>query len=168
MPQQLARGSTGRQVRLWVDELPSLARVPAGTTFITNEVAATWAAPTARSAAIEGYLPVGPMAYYGLLGGTFEAGASPALSIVAPHASPGLAQVFEAALAGQMDRVVVGGSPEYAPSVSLADQVIGAESLPCGRLTITHMAHGEVGSSRIFFQVLARGLLQLLMASNTR
>jgi hypothetical protein len=111
---------------------------------------------------LEGYVPRGGYAQYGLIGALFEHTSTDRLTIVVPYLAESTVS-WNDALAARVDDVRVGLIEEYAQPVLDAAAQIGPGRFPPGRLTIVEAAHGRAGSSEHFFRLLVTGALGLML-----
>jgi hypothetical protein len=149
--------------RIWLNE-------GAGASYAVSRVLADTAASGrvgeslgSRSAAAEVVLPRGARSEYGLLGGSFspQRSSSVALSVAVSNGS----EPLRSSIARAVDDVRIGLPEEYAKAVLQAARV-AASALPTGSLTFNEGAHGAVGSSPLFFGMLARFVIKLLLVPN--
>jgi hypothetical protein len=152
----------GRRARLWVDELPMNAAVPANLQRMEQVLTGVGTTGLRKFAAIETFQPRGGSFHYGLLGAELMADATGTLLIVVPTESPVPSIQFAESLAGDLDEVVIGGGPEYATAIISALQKTPRRLLPSGRLIFSTMAHGAVGSAPIVFSSLTEALIRLI------
>jgi hypothetical protein len=102
------------------------------------------------------------MFHYGLLGAEFISDRTGMLSVVLPEGASASDQRFVGSLAGQLDTVVIGTTPEYAVAIIESLGRRDPRNLPSGNLTFSALAHGYVGSAPIVFSVLAWAVIHLL------
>ena len=111
---------------------------------------------------LEGLLPYGGYAAYGLLGLEFLPDDLGCLRIEVPYSGV-TGAVWSDALAGKLDEVRLGLPQVYAPSVLAALSSAAERRVPSGALRIVDAAHGLVGSSPNFFGKLASAAIELVL-----
>ncbi len=153
----------GRSVRLWIDDLPAIVVGPAHTKRIEHPVADVKAVALHSRVAVEMFQPMGGSFRYGLLGAEFSSDSTGTLNVVVPTESQGTECRYAESLAGELDEVIIGGTPQYAAAVIAGIEKMQRESLPSGRLIFSVMAHGIVGSAPIVFEMLAKAVVRLLI-----
>jgi hypothetical protein len=153
----------GRKVRLWIDELPENAVMPTQEAHIDEVLNAGAGIPRHARVAIEMFQPIGGMFRYGLLGAEINTSSKGKLLVSVPTETPETDRHYTGSLAGKLDEVVIGGNIQYARAVIDGIRDMGEEKRPEGHLSICCVAHGAVGSAPIVFQMLARGIIRLLL-----
>lgn len=141
--------------RVWDGELPDA--LYSGESLSRHLGPSSTVAPM-HLAALEVYVPRGPMAEYALLGGKFRPDDSGCLRL-ALLTTETSNKSFESLAAG-VDEVKVGLPGEYAAAVM--EGLAAKDSIPSGVLEISHAAHGLVGSNAIVFKRVASLLFELL------
>ena len=112
--------------------------------------------------AVEFYVPNGPRSLYGLLGASFSPDNDERLTIKVNISTPEGAG-YEESLAKNVDEVYVGLPSEYANSVLMgASEAVETSGIGFGTLSFHCGAHGVVGSSRMFFRLLAKIVVKLM------
>lgn len=152
----------GRRVRIWLDDLPSVALLSNETTRETRVLSSGSATAVRSRVAIEIFQPFGPSFHYGLLGGEYQAVERNELEVVVPLDTPFPDRQYADSLARSLDTVTVGGLPEYATAIYAGLDRVKISDRPSGVLNLTCMAHGEIGSAPVVFTSLARALLLAL------
>jgi hypothetical protein len=151
-----------RKARVWLNELPDAGCPPGPSEEMV--FSASGGMTSARKAAVELFVPLGPRWLYGLLGGDFQPDPTGELKVTIRLPARNH-KTFSSSLAKSLDEVHVGLNEEYSEAVkqgiSLAQQDM--ESAP-GNLFISHSAHGEIGSSTSVFKHLAIVLMRLINA----
>jgi hypothetical protein len=160
----------GCKVRLWVDELPATATIPLDASRLNYTLPAQVGITPHSRAAIELFQPGGGSFRYGMLGAEFTPDSSGELLVVVPSEMGEVNAAQMESLAGDLDRVVVGCTPEYARAVYAGVEKIQTcvDRLPGGCLNFSVVAHGEVGSSPAVFEMLARAVVRLIHDSQPR
>ncbi len=158
----LSKGIRGK-ARFWIDELPASSVLPVPNTQVERTVVGVRAVALHTQAAVEFFRPMGGHFHYGLLGADFSRDCSGTLVVTVPTGSAETGAGLTGSLAGRLDRVTIGGTPQYAAAVLAGVQETQSELLPSGRLTFSHMAHGTAGSAPIVFRILAVAVVRLLM-----
>jgi hypothetical protein len=119
---------------------------------------------TTRAVAVEARVPAGAVVRYGLLGAHLLPTDGAALQIGISVASEAI--VFETSLAISPEQVLLGLTESYAESI--ADVFVAqAPTLGCGSVHVRWGAHGQIGSSRAFFQALAHVVVDLLASGDS-
>jgi hypothetical protein len=150
------------RARVWLGELPEWCGGYTPTTIAGRQFAAGVSSVTReRRAAVE-CLVAGPRASYGALGATFVPDTAGALILQIPY-SDGIGDLLTGSLAERIDTVHVGLASEYV-SAFLESTLLPDAALMLGSGTLRYScaAHGEVGSSEMFFEVLGRVVMRLL------
>lgn len=153
----------GRKVRLWIDNLPAVATVAAHAKRIEYLVTDAKAVALHTSVAVEVFQPMGGSFRYGLLGAELSPDSTGTFSVVVFAESPEANRRYSKSLAGKLDEVMVGGTPQYAAAVIAGIRTMQKESRPSGRLIFSRMAHGSAGSAPIVFEMLAKAVVRLLI-----
>jgi hypothetical protein len=140
--------------RVWLDDMPDMAYDAARV-----EECSTAAGPGKAlrpHAAVEMFLPRGPVAMYGALGVMFTPGAGNGLMIHVGAADVGM-DLCKDALAAAIDEVRTGLLPEFVDA-ALKGLLAGAEAVGhgAGVLMVTHAACGRIGSNSWIFERLGR------------
>jgi hypothetical protein len=155
-----------RRARFWVETLPDVV-YPFQSTVMRTFSATAESYEVQRAIAVEIYVPVGPRALYGLLGGRLSPGSSGVLRVEVGISSPSQ-RLLPDSLAVNSDEVRVGLPAEYAQSVF--DGVSLAQSqlitTVAGHLVIDRAAHGAVGSCPLIYRHIAAILVKMLNAKN--
>lgn len=154
------------RVRIWIGELPDATYLPIKT--YTHKIAAGREPRSIiKQAAIEAYIPVGPRALYGLLGGQFEPDTTGQLTIEVNTSSP-KERLFGDNLAPRGKIVRVGMPDEYScavlPGVALATDELG--QLLSGKLLINCAAHEYSASCQLMYSHLTAILVKLFNSTN--
>lgn len=148
-----------RKARIWLGELPDLS-YPVLEVLERQQDAKVSTIAEIRYAAVEMFAPKGVRALYGLLGAKFTPDNLERLLVQVAFCEDTTKQV-EWSLAAKVDKIYVGLTCEYAPSV-LDGALRAAETLGSGVLRFECAAHGAVGSSPKIFRQLATLAVQLL------
>jgi len=147
-----------RRARVWIDEAPDAVYRPVE--ILSHKIPAEKALAVAKLAAVELFVPAGPRAQYGLLGGHLQPDATGEL-IVEVGVSSSHERLFPDNLALQEDEVRVGFPAEYTPAIvpglELAKTQLGG--LAAGKLSIDCAAHA---SNVTVFKHLTATLVKLL------
>ena len=119
----------------------------------------------ANEATVEIFKPIGPMAYYGLLGGYFTPNELSKKLIIEVFFEPDLKNTYLNSLAKTSDQVYVGLDKQYVDTILkfLTEKV---NVLGSGNLVINKACCGNIGSSISFFKTIASFLIQCLTSSN--
>ncbi|QEX16444.1 hypothetical protein FRZ44_17370 [Hypericibacter terrae] len=152
----------GWRARVWLDELPTTALLSNDTVREIHVFECGSAVASRKSVAVEVFQPFGASFHYGLLGGEYRPIQRRALEVIIPTDTPSTARLYADSLAGSLDTVTIGGLPEYATGICTGLQRLSLIAKPCGALSLTCMAYGEVGSAPIIFGSLARALILVL------
>ena len=155
----------GRRVRLWVDDLENLPKIPGDVARRKDVIPAYGSTPGHRRVAAEMYTPFGGSFHYGLLGVETSPGPLGSVTVVVPTQSAVPNTRYLDSLVGTLDDVIIGSTPEYAEAVVAAVRGQSNSGLPSGRLEFTVMGHGMIGSAVTVFETLAKALILLLMRS---
>lgn len=154
--------------RVWSGELPNVGYPAKSTVHREYPISASVVNSRKVVGAVEVCKAAGHPSSYGLLGGELTFGPSSSFT-VALHTTSNHGQSFTDSLASSSDTVYVGLPAEYVDGVfegvTLAMPRIGP--IQPGRLTVSHAAHGKVGSSLIVFKQLSILLLSLLYAQES-
>jgi hypothetical protein len=152
----------GRKLRVWVDELPALTIIDAPVKEIEFTVNGVTGSALHMMGALELFQPIGGSFRYGLLGAVFLPDSTGNLVIVVPGESLETNRCYAAALCGRLDRVIVGGTQEYALAIMQGVRKTQMALLPSGRLVFSAIAHSAVGSSPAIFEMLSNAIIRLL------
>jgi hypothetical protein len=159
MKKQLSFGKF-RSVRVWIRELPECTFETSQRTEIIVP-AADRSLPAAK-AAIEFFVPIGPRAMYGLLGGEFRPANTGQLKVIISSEKASKTP-FESSLLNSNHVAFVGLHTEYADAVGEGVRLAQEEiTLPAGEFIINCSAHSETGSSSALFKQLAMVLVKLV------
>lgn len=153
-------------MQIWLDELPEWRNEGAEVAERHQETSRRGITER-RCAAIELFVPVGPRAYYSVLGAIFVPGQEDRLLIQVPISVNQGQPVLES-LAGRADKVRVGLPYEFTGSVF--DGVLSinpAQLLGAGTLQFCCAATGDIGSSPWMFRVLGRVVVKLLSSDRS-
>jgi hypothetical protein len=156
----------GRRMRVWFNDLPSGALLSNETVRERRVLSADAAMPPRKQVAIEVFQPFGASFHYGLLGGEYEWADGKVLEVTVPVDAPFLDRRYRDSLAHSLDVVAVGGRREYTAAIYDGVEQVDRTARPSGVLSVTYMAHGEIGSAPIVFTSLARALVRALFLSN--
>jgi hypothetical protein len=152
----------GSRARIWLDDLPKDALIPRGTTCKSYVFEGGHAKVLWKRVAIEVFQPLGASFHYGLLGGDYQLTESNRLELIVPLDTPFAEPNYADALTRSLDKVLVGGLPEYERSICLGVEQVSVSARPRGTLNLVCMAHGEIGSAQIVFSSLARALIRAM------
>ena len=153
-----------RQARVWIGEVPDTSFPEVGE--VKHIISATRGGYEGlRLAAVEVFIPLGPRAMYGLLGGQLKSSEADKLQVNISISSP-KERVFSQSLASKGENVRVGLTQEYVQSVVAGLDAVAAEPmvLAAGTLNIDCAAHGEVSSCGLIYKHLTIVLIKLLHA----
>jgi hypothetical protein len=150
----------GRPVHVWLNEMPDW-------TYEVIEVNQRYLSTTKRYTETMQRLAIemirsGPKAHYGALGAVFIPDETQHLCIEV-SVSNDQGDIVEDSLASGIDRVRKGFPEEYV--IGFLDGIMQYEPLQMlggGTLSFRYALHGEIGSSIWFFQMIGRGIINLL------
>lgn len=150
------------KAHIWLDALPEWMLGETQVVEYAHE-AAGMKYTAVRSSAIELFIPTGGRAYYGALGANFVPSVGTKLVVQIPS-SLNEGKIMTDALAGRFDTVYTGLPQEYFPGI-IDGMMHTAEiqSLGTGTLSFCRAAHGSLGSSIKFFDILATLVIKLLL-----
>jgi hypothetical protein len=157
--------SRQRRARIWVQELPELT-LRDGTEILCSRIPASTEANTAfAAAAIELFVPRGPRAEYGLLGGTFEPNREGTL-VIRVLTSSATGQIWSPALVSQVEPGLIGLSKQLGQAVlnSAESALMSSRGLPSGQLALDHTVAGAVSSNASLFREMS-SILSLYLVS---
>jgi hypothetical protein len=154
------------RARVWIDELPPIEPISSDVSWRKEGFGSAGQQAFHKRVVVELFQPFGAAFHYGLLGAELQVNTSGELVVAVPIDMPGSKIPYVGSLAGKIDEVVIGSTPEFGEAVLAGLHYFPVDSLPSGHLNFMFIAHSGVGSARIVFEKLAMAVVRLLIRAD--
>ena len=151
--------------RIWINDLPGDALAGPGENTMSLTATDKSPAVARKSVALEVAWHIGPVIRYGMLGGEWKPEEGGQYSVCIPITNTD-GRKWAGSMANKYDDVRVGIPAEYSGyAIDGLDE--GVAILGRGKLSVTHAAHGMVGSSPDWFCRLGHALVRILCLTSS-